>query len=161
MAPHPIHRAKPKLCEAVKHYVKAKMAYEFDVDPEAAWRELTECTRLDPLNPSYHFVQAIFALKTERWGEAVEGLSHVIGFEEPTHLRALAFYYRGRVHAFRGNREAAIADFEHAQRSPELDEKLGKAVRKAAMRTKIFGRYPLSPKKLPILMQFADFVYYK
>ncbi len=160
LPPHPIHRGNPKLAEAVKHYVKAKMAYEFDVDNETAWRELTECTRLDPGNPAYHFVQAIFALKTDRWGEAVEGLSHVIGFDEPLHLRALALYYRGRIHASRGSKEAALADFALAQKSDELDEKLGRALRKAIMRVRIFGKFPLSAKKLPILMQFADFVYY-
>lgn len=157
---HLLKRGKSPLSAAVQSYIKAKMAYEFDCDNETAYRHLVDCTKLDDLNPAYHFVAAIFALKTDRWGEAIEGLSHVIGFEEPAHLRSMALYYRGRVYASRGNREAALADFEHARRVANLDPKLGRAIAKAMTRTRLFGRFSLSPKKLPILMQFADFVYY-
>ena len=157
---HLLKKGKSSLSAAVEHYIKAKKAYEFDCDNETAYQNLLECTRLDDENPSYHFVTAIFALKTERWGEGVEGLSHVIGFEEPTHLRSLALYYRGRVYASRGNREGAIADLELALKNADLDPKLGRAISKALTRTRLFGRFGLSPKKLPILMQFADFVYY-
>ncbi len=157
---HPLKKNNTPLSQAVSHYIKAKMAYEFDCANETAYQHLLRCTELDPENPTYHFVEAIFALKTERWGEAVAGLSHVIGFGDPSHLRAMAYYYRGRVHSSRGNKEGALADFERALCTPDLDAKLGRAISKARTRTRLFGSYALSPKKLPILMQFADFVFY-
>lgn len=146
--------------EAVQAYIEAKMAYEYDSDVDRAFDIMKRVVATDPQNAAYRFILASFAMKQEKLDEAVTYLSDVVAMDHTPQLRNLAYYYRGRIHASRGDRARASVDFSEVIGSPDTDDKLRRAAKKADAIVRIFGKYAFRTDNLPIMMQFADMLTY-
>jgi tetratricopeptide (TPR) repeat protein len=154
-------RAHPEKLEAMKIFIKAKIAYESDCDVARAYELLKEVVKTDPSNPAYYFQLGIFALKNQKYDEALAALGEVFEREYiPAQLRRLAHYYRGRTYAHLGKSQAAKTELAAVLDDPATDRKLRAAAERAAWRTRVFGQCALRRRSLSIMMQHSDMLSY-
>jgi len=151
----------PEEFQAQQLFIRAKQAYEYDNDIGRAYDLLQKVVQWDPANPSYHFQLGIFALKNRNLSEALDAFDEGLRcLQIPPHTRRLITYYRGRTFAELGKRTHAMADFAVVTDDSEADSKLRAAARRAAWRTKLFGRMRIGKKSLNIMMQQSDMLAY-
>lgn len=159
--PSRFRQSHPQLAEALQIFIRAKMAYEYHNDAERAYELLREVVQADDSNPAYFFQLGVFALKNERYAEAITAFGDTLQCQEPTkQLRRLAHYYRGRTHAHLSQPKPALADLKAVLDEPATDAKLRTAARRAAWRVKWFGRLQLRKRSLRIMMQQSDMLDY-
>jgi Acyl-coenzyme A:6-aminopenicillanic acid acyl-transferase len=154
-------REHPEKLAALKLFIEAKTAYEMHNDAARAYELMKQVVWNDASNPAYYFQLGIFALKNAQYDEGLDALDGV--FHTPyltAQLRRLTHYYIGRTLAHLKKANEALGHFQSVLGDPGTDKKLRIATRRAARRTKIFGRYTLGKRSLNIMMQQSDMLYY-
>ena len=151
----------PEMYEAMKLYIEAKKAHEYENDSKKAFEILKEVVKIDPSNPAYFFVLGIFALRNQDFAYGKLALQQVFKTEYSTpQLNRLAHYYLGRIEAHQGNWPSARDHLYAVIRDKETDSKLMKAAKMSAYIARAFGWYPLSKSSLVPGMQWADMMGY-
>ncbi len=151
----------PEEAAAQKLFIEAKTAYEMRNDAARAYELMKQVVMIDGSNPAYFFQLGIFALKNGQNDEALDALDGVFRTAHVTaQLRRLAHYYLGRALAHLRKPAQAIVHLQAVLDDSGTDDKLRTAARKAARRTKLFGRCTLRKRSLNIMMQHSDMLYY-
>jgi len=151
----------PQKLAAEQVFIQAKIAYEVANDGALAYQLLKEAAKQDSSNPAYCFQLGIFALKNERFDEAIEAFDAVFRAAYLTaQLRRLAYYYRARTFAHLGQNKEAQADLVAVLDDAHTDHKLRAAALRVARRVKVFGRLALRKRSLAIMMQQSDMLNY-
>lgn len=154
-------KSHPEKFKAQQLFIRAKKAYEYDNDFARAYELLQQVVQWDSANPSYYFQLGIFALKNRKLSEALDAFDDGLhGLQIPPHTRRLMAYYRGRTLADLGKASEALAEFAAVTDDPETDARLRAAARRAAWRTKLWGRLRITNRSLNIMMQQSDMFAY-
>jgi len=151
----------PEKLAAQKLFIEAKTTFEMHNDAKRAYELMKQVVGQDASNPAYFFQLGIFALKNRRYDEALDALDCV--FRTPyvtAQLRRLAHYYLGRTLAHLKKTREALNHLQYVLDDVGTDEKLRAAARRAAYRTKLFGRCTLAKRSLNIMMQHSDMLHY-
>lgn len=110
-----ILKQQPGLVRA--HLMKAQVLDKLDRTDEAvAWLE--RLVAADPNRPELQMQLALFYVDKQMAPEAIEVLSRVLDSDEANEL---ALRLRGDMHLYKGDHEAAVADFERALELNPLD----------------------------------------
>jgi hypothetical protein len=154
-------REHPEKLAALKLFIEAKTAYEMHNDAARAYELMKQVVCSDASNPAYFFQLGIFALKNGQYDEGLDTLDGVFHTSYLTaQLRRLTHYYIGRTLAHLRKSEEALSHFQAVLDDSATDKKLRAAARRAARRTRIFGRCRLGQRSLKIMMQHSDMLYY-
>ena len=155
------HRDYPRESQAEQLYIKAKTAFETDINPKKSSEILADVIAMDPKNAAYYFVRGIITLKAHDVAGAVKTFTACTALPYE-HYKLACRYYLGRIAADSGNRVAAEEAFNFVlgQAVPEVEAPLIRATRKALDRVKKRGRLKLNADTIAIFMPEADVVEY-
>ena len=155
------HRDYPRESQAEQLYIKAKTAFETDVDAKKSSRILADVIAMDPKNAAYYFVRGIITLKAHDVADAKATFAACtkLNYE---HYKLACRYYLGRIAADRGERAEAEAAFKSVveQARPETEAPLIRAAVRSLDKVKKRGRLKLNADTIAIFMPEADVVEY-
>lgn len=103
---------------AFRCYRDGYLSYFDDQDPKAALRHIERACAQQPREPLYRFMQALLTLET-RSGDAEWGFAKAIDLGHPDPERVAGFHlWRGRTRDLKGDRDAALRDYQTALAGP-------------------------------------------
>lgn len=155
-------QAYPDKLAAIRLFIEAKKAYEYDNDAAASRAFLTQAKALDSETGAYGLAEAAMALRDSDSVGAMDILDELLdGSSLSPHERNVCLWMRGRILADSNARSTAGADFKVIRDDPNADQKLKEAAVDALNSLRGIRRIPLNPEKMPFMFQFADFQNYK
>ncbi len=155
------HRDYPRESQAEQLYIKAKTAFETDVDAKKSSEILADVIAMDPKNAAYHFVRGIITLKAHNFTDAEKTFTSCTKLPYE-HYRLACHYYLGRIAAQRGDRAVAVTAFKLVldEAVPEVEAPLIRSARKSLDAVRKRGRLKFNPDTIAIFMPEADVVEY-
>jgi hypothetical protein len=155
------HTDHPSLSRAEQLYIRAKSAYETELDTKKSASILSQVMTQAPGSMAYAFVYSIMSLKSGDVEGAKRALWNCAESDHP-HYRLACRYYLGRIAASRGERNAATSLLSAviAEANPEIERPLLNAAKNSLKKLKQWGRHKLNAHSIAIFMPEADVVEY-
>ncbi len=152
----------PEKANAEQKFIEAKIAFETDVNTLKAEKLMKQVVEIDNTNPHYFFTLAVFQMKNGMLDQASASLEKVTQLYDE-HLKLVAHFYLGRIHASRMQKMDALKHFSEVLTHSTLqsEKKLYEATDEIAKKVKLFGFHVFSPQKIAFLMQEGDCVGYQ
>jgi hypothetical protein len=155
------HSEHPNLSRAEQLFIRAKSAYETELNAKKSAEILKEVVGLVPNSMPYAFVYSLISLKSGDTANAKRVLWSCSESDHP-HYRLACRYYLGRMAAGNGERNAAISFLESviAEANPNIERPLVEAAKKSLNKVKQLGRHKFNPRGIAIFMPEAAVVNY-
>lgn len=155
------HQNHPSISKAEQLYIKAKNAFELDLDAKTSLRILGEVVTSDPDNAAYHFMRGLMAIKTGETTTAYQALNTCSSLQEK-HYRLACNYFIARLDGNSGNYQDAIERLKSIIQTaqPSVEAPLIRAVNRTLKQLYRTRRSKLNPDTLSIFMPEADVVAY-
>ncbi len=155
-------RANPEKAEAEQLFIKAKVAFENEIDLQKSIGLLNQTLQKDSSVPGAYFILGILHLKLKEWENAIS-VFNGLTLSSDMHYSLLAHYYLAKTLATRGDTSKAVTEAEYIlnHADPAKESLLIAAAGSLFEKIQSGGRVKFKILDLPLMFQEADMISYK